>query len=112
LVPELVETLCSGRVGPLLEPLRETLIAQALAALRSPDPTLLAWFDQALDAPNWEVRRWAIYGLSRMAPHVLEPTFEKLQRLLDDPESASVRVAARRALEILRAYTATDGIRE
>jgi HEAT repeat protein len=112
LVVELVETLGSGQVGPLLEPLRETLVAEALAALSSFHPALLAWFDHALDAPNWEVRMWAIYGLSKMAPHVLEPTIEKLQRLLDDPESASVRVAARRALEIFLPGTATDGFRE
>ncbi|GCE31252.1 hypothetical protein KDA_67360 [Dictyobacter alpinus] len=108
LVPELVETLCTGEVGPLLKPLQEILIAQALAALRHPHPTLLAWFEHALDAPHWEVRMWAIYGLGQMAPHVFEPALEKLQRLLDDPESASVRHVACRVLETLVPATATN----
>ncbi|GCE27594.1 hypothetical protein KDA_30780 [Dictyobacter alpinus] len=112
LVPELVETLGTGKVGPLLEPLRDILVAQALAALRSPHPHLLSWFDQALDSPSWEVRMWAIMGSSQMAPHILEITIEKLQRLLDDPESASVREAARRAFETIALRTATDEHRE
>ncbi|GCE27648.1 hypothetical protein KDA_31320 [Dictyobacter alpinus] len=112
LVPELVETLCTGQVGPLLEPLQDIQIAQALAALRSTHPNLLSWFDQALDSPSWEVRMWAIIGSSQMAPHGLEPTIEKLQRLLDDPESASVREAARGALETFARRTATDEHRE
>lgn len=99
LVPELVETLCSGQVGPLLEPLRQVLLVQALAALRSPQPVLLAYVDRSLDAPNWEVRMWATLGLSWMTPKVFEVPLEKLQRLLVDPESASVRQAARHALE-------------
>jgi HEAT repeat protein len=99
LVPALVETLCSGQGGPLLEPLRQVLIVKALAALRSPQPAFLAWFDRSLDAPDWEVRMWAVLGLSRMTPIVLETMLEKLQRLLNDPESASVRKAARRTLE-------------
>ena len=110
LVAELVKTLVSGQVGPLLEPLQETLVAEALAALSSFHPALLAWFYQALDASNWEVRLWATHGLSKMAPYVLEPTIKKLQRLLDDPESVSVRVGARRALETLLPGTATDGL--
>jgi len=101
LVPELVETLCSGQVGPLLEPLRQVLLVQALAALRSPQPALLACFDRSLDAPNWEIRMWAALGLGWMTPKVFEAPLEKLQRLLDDPESASVRQAARHALEQL-----------
>jgi HEAT repeat protein len=111
LVPELVETLCSGQVGPLLEPLRQALLVQALAVLRSPQPALLAWFERSLDAPYWEVRMWAALGLSWMTPSVLEATLEKLQNLLDDPESASVRKAARRALEVLVPH-ATDVHRE
>jgi len=111
LVPEVVETLCSGQVGPLLEPLRHVLIVRALAALRSPQPAILAWFDRSLDAPDWEVRTWAALGLSGMKPMVREATLEKLQRLLDDPESASVRKAARRALEDL-VPRATDVHRE
>ncbi len=111
LVPALVETLCSGQVGPLLEPLRQVLLVQALAALRSPQPALLAWFDRCLDAPNWEVRMWAALGLSWTPPIVLEATLEKLQRLLDDSESASVRKAAHRALENLVPH-ATDFHRE
>ncbi|GCE27598.1 hypothetical protein KDA_30820 [Dictyobacter alpinus] len=108
LVPELVETLGTGKVGPLLEPLQDIQIAQALAALRSTHPHLLAWFDQALDSPSWEVRMWAIIGSGQMAPHILEITIEKLQRLLGDPESASVREAARGALETIALRTATD----
>ncbi|GER89036.1 hypothetical protein KDW_31980 [Dictyobacter vulcani] len=108
LVPDLVETLCTGKVGPLLEPQQDIMIAQALAALHSPHPTLLAWFDQALDSSYWEVRMWAIIGLSGMAPHVFESTIEKLQRLYNDPESASVREAAHRTLETLELRTATD----
>jgi HEAT repeat protein len=111
LVPELMETLCSGQVGPLLEPLRQVLLVQALAALRSPQPVILAWFDRSLDAPNWEVRMWAALGLSWVTPIVLEGTLEKLRCLLDDPESASVRQAARRTLEDLVPH-ATDGFRE
>ncbi|GHO89152.1 HEAT repeat domain-containing protein [Dictyobacter formicarum] len=111
LAPELVETLCTGKVGPLLEPLQDILIAQALAALRSSHPTLLAWFDQTLASPYWEVRMWAIIGSSQMAPHVLETTIGKLQRLLDDPEAASVREAALGALETIALRAATDGYR-
>jgi HEAT repeat protein len=106
-----VATLCSGQVGSLLEPLRHVLIVQALAALRSPQPAILAWLDRSLDAPDWEVRTWAALGLSWMKPMVREATLEKLQRLLDDPESASVRKAARRALEDL-VPRATDVQRE
>jgi HEAT repeat protein len=101
LVPELVATLCSGQVGPLLEPLRHILIVQALAMMRSPQPVILAWLDRSLDAPDWEVRTWAALGLSWMKPIVLEAMLEKLRRLLVDPESASVRKAARLALEDL-----------
>jgi HEAT repeat protein len=99
LVPLLVETLCSGQGGPLLEPLRQVLIVKALTALHSPQPAFLAWLDQSLDAPNWEVRMCAALGLSRMAPLAPEATLEKLRHLLDDPESASVRNVARRVLE-------------
>jgi HEAT repeat protein len=66
LVPELVKTLCSGQVGPLLEPLRQILLVQALAVLCSPQPAILALFDRSLDAPDWEVRMWAALGLSWM----------------------------------------------
>jgi HEAT repeat protein len=101
LVPELVKTLCSGQVGPLLEPLRQVLLVRALAALRSPQPDLLAWFDRSLDASYWEVRMWAALGLSWMMSSVPEATLGKLRRLLDDSESTSVRDAAHRALEVL-----------
>jgi HEAT repeat protein len=102
LVPELVETLCSGQVGSLLEPLRQVLLVRALAALRCPLPALLTWFDRSLDAPYWEVRMWAAFGLSWMMSSVPEMTLVKLRRLLDDSESASVRKAARHAFEVLR----------
>ena len=105
LVPELVETLCSGQGGPLLEPLRPVLLVRALAALHSPLPALLVCFDQSLDAPNWEVRMWAALGLSWMTPKVFEAPIEKLRHLLDDPESASVRKAAHYALEHLVPHT-------
>ncbi|MBA2396825.1 MAG: HEAT repeat domain-containing protein [Ktedonobacteraceae bacterium] len=111
LVAELMETLNSGQVGPLLEPLRQVLLVRALVALHSPQPAILTWFDQSLDAPNWEVRMWAAFGLSGMTPLVLEATLEKLRNLLDDPESVSVRKAACRALEELVPH-ATDLHRE
>jgi HEAT repeat protein len=107
LVPELMKTLCTGQVGPLLEPLQHVLLVQALAALGSSEPAILAWFDQTLDAPHWEVRMWAAFGLRAMTPIIREATLEKLQRLLNDPESASVRKAARRTLEELMPH-ATD----
>lgn len=99
LVPELIATLSAGQVGPLLEPLRHVLIVQAVAALRSPEPAILEWLTTSLDAPDWEVRTWAALGLSWIKPIVPETTIEKFQRLLDDPESASVSKAARYALE-------------
>ncbi len=101
LVSELVETLSGGRVGALLDPLRHVLMAQALAALRSPQPAILEWLTVSLDAPEWEVRMWAALGLRWIQPILLEATREKLQRLLDDPESTSVRDAARYVLAAL-----------
>ncbi|GCE27602.1 hypothetical protein KDA_30860 [Dictyobacter alpinus] len=77
LVPELVETLCTGQVGLLLEPLQDILITQAPAALRTPHPILVAWFDQALNNPHWEVRMWAVVGSNQVAPQVLETTLRK-----------------------------------
>ena len=111
LVSELMTTLCTGQVGSLLEPLQQVLLVRALAALRSPQPALLEWFDQFLDAPNCEIRMWAAIRLSGMTPTVPEATLEKLRCLLDDPESASVRQAARRTLEVL-VPRATDFHRE
>lgn len=100
LVPELAETLYSGQVGPQLEALRHVLVARALAALYSSQPALLTWFDHCLDAPDWERRMWGALGLKGMMPNILASTMAKLQRLLDDPESASVRDAVRYVLRI------------
>jgi hypothetical protein len=44
---------------------------------------------------------WATFGLSWMTPIVPEATLEKLRHLLNDHRSASVRQAARQALEEL-----------
>lgn len=98
LVPELVETLCSGKVGPLLEPLQDVLITKALTALSSSEPDLLAWIDQSLESPHWEVRLWAILGLLRMRPVVSKITLARVQDLLNDP-SANIRNAASRILQ-------------
>lgn len=110
-VPELAETLCTGQVGPLLEPLRQVLITQTLAMLRSPQLTIVEWLNTSLDVLDWEVRMWAALGLSWIKPIGSEATIEKLRRLLDDPESASVRKAARYAIEALLPRTA-DAQRE
>jgi HEAT repeat protein len=101
LAPELVETLTSGRVGPLLEPLQRVWMTQSLAALHSPQPAIVAWLSAALDAAEWEVRTWAAFGLRWVEPPMHEATREQLQRLLDDPESVSVRAAARSTLAVL-----------
>jgi HEAT repeat protein len=100
LVPELVETLGGGRVGPLLEPLRRVWMVESLYHLRSPQPAILNWLNAALDDPVWEVRSMAALGLGQIQPIDLEATREKLQRLLDDPE-LDVRDAAHYTLTAL-----------
>lgn len=107
-VPELVETLCYGRVGRLLEPLRQVLIVRALSLVRSPEPLLVEWLDQALDSPSWEVRARAALGLGWMKQSVSDQTMQKLRRCQDDLESPSVRKAARMALEALGSPLPSD----
>lgn len=99
LVSELLETLRSGQVGPLLEPLRHILLLQSLVSLGSRESAVLRCFEEALDATHWGVRMWGAIGLSAMMPKEDELVLEKLRRLMDDPESAGVRQSARLAFE-------------
>ena len=84
-----------------MEPLRRVWMTRSLEALHSSQPTIVAWLNAALDAPEWEDRTWVAFGLRWVEPPVVETTREQLQRLLDDPESVSVRAAERSALAAL-----------
>ncbi len=76
-------------------------MTRSLEALPSSQPTIVDWLTAALDAPEWEVRTWVAFGLRWVEPPLVEATREQPQRLLDDPESVSVRAAARSALAAL-----------
>jgi len=100
-IPDLAATLRGEPVWPVLESLRHTQAARAIAALKLGEgvaPVLVDYVTGLLDWPYWETRLFAIAALGTFGKGIPEAAIVRLRALCDDPESSWVRHHAQLAL--------------